>query len=165
MTTDQTIDDILRREGGYVAFPEDRGGCTNRGITIETLGVWRGRPVTCADVEALTESEARAIYRSLYVDRPGFDAVRDDRLRALLIDWGVHSGPRTAIRGLQAAIGAPVDGILGPQTIAVLGGADAVRIYRLVLQARMSYVADILQRNASQRLFASGWLRRLADFV
>jgi lysozyme family protein len=165
MTTDQILDDVLTREGGYVDHPLDRGSCTNYGITIHALADWRGRTVTCEDVRTLSRDEALAIYRELYVRRPGFEAVTDGRLRGLLVDFGVHSGPRAAIRALQAAIGAKADGILGSQTIAALNASDASRIYRIVLQARMSYIAGILQRDPSQRVFAAGWLRRLAEFI
>jgi lysozyme family protein len=165
MTTDQILADVLAREGGYVDHPLDRGSCTNFGITVHALADWRGRTVTCEDVRALTRDEALAIYREVYVRRPGFEGVFNGRLRALLVDFGVHSGPRVAIRALQTAIGAKADGILGPQTIAALNAADAAGIYRMVLQARMSYIAGILQRDPSQRVFAAGWLRRLAEFV
>lgn len=165
MTTDEILADVLAREGAYVDHPLDRGSCTNFGITIYALGDWRGRTVTCEDVRALTANEALAIYREVYVRRPGFEAVADGRLRGLLVDFGVHSGPRAAIRALQTAIGVKADGILGPQTIASLHALDAAGIYRIVLQARMSYIAGILQRDPTQRVFAAGWLRRLAEFI
>ena len=38
---EQILDDILRREGGYVSHPADRGGPTNFGIAAQTLGSWR----------------------------------------------------------------------------------------------------------------------------
>ena len=62
---DTILDEIIRREGGYVNHPADRGGPTNFGITAQTLGSWRklGRPATTAEVRALTEAEARAVYR------------------------------------------------------------------------------------------------------
>ena len=66
---DTILDEIIRREGGYVNHPADRGGPTNFGITAQTLGSWRklGRPATAAEVQALTETEARAIYRQQYI--------------------------------------------------------------------------------------------------
>ena len=165
MTTDQILADVLEREGGYVDHPLDRGSCTNYGITIHALGEWRGRPVTCEDVRRLTRDEALAIYREVYVRRPGFEAVPDPRLRALLVDFGVHSGPRAAIRALQRAIGVRADGILGPQSIDALRRADAAAVYRIVLQARGELIAGILQRDPGQRAFAAGWVRRLMEFV
>ena len=43
---DDLISDIIRREGGYVNHPDDRGGPTNYGITQATLSEWRRQPVT-----------------------------------------------------------------------------------------------------------------------
>jgi len=165
MTTESIIDEILRREGGYIDHPDDRGGCTKYGITVDTLGLWRGRTATCADVALLTKDEAREIYRVRYIQQPGFAAVRDDQLRALLIDWGVNSGPRTAIRELQRVLGVTVDGTLGPQTRAALDARASADVFRLLLQARLYFVADLVQRFPAQRVFAAGWMRRIGEFL
>jgi ferredoxin-NADP reductase len=87
-TIEQILDDILRREGGYVNHPADRGGPTNFGITAQTLGSWRklGRPATAAEVQALTEPEARAIYRQQYITGPGFETITHPALLHLLVD-------------------------------------------------------------------------------
>lgn len=164
MTLDHILDDILAREGGYVDNPHDRGGCTNYGITLATLQDWRGKTVTCEDVRALTRLEARSIYRDLYVARPGFDKLPSGPLQALLIDWGVHSGPRAAIRALQRILHITADGVLGPKTLAAASVASP-DVARLLLKARGEYIAGILQRDPSQRVFAAGWLRRLLDFL
>ena len=164
MTIEQILDEVLRREGGYVDHPRDRGGPTNYGITRATLAAWRKAPVTAEDVQRLTEAEARAIYLRQYVEAPGFDQIVDPRLRALLVDYGVHSGPRRAIMDLQRAAGVTVDGAIGPQTLAAVAvqGADALR--RSVLQARGRHLARLLS-DPSQRVFAGGWLNRLMEFV
>jgi lysozyme family protein len=165
MTADAIIDEILVREGGYVDHPSDRGNCTNHGITLDTLIVWRGGSVTCQDVQTLTVEEARRIYKALYIERPRLDRVADDRLRALLIDYAVHSGAQRAIRALQVAVGVRPDGIIGPQTEAALEQADPAFVYRSVLRDRIGLIATILQREPSQRAFAAGWVRRLAEFI
>ena len=102
-TIDSILDDILRREGGYVNHPADRGGATNFGITAQTLGAWRklGRAATAAEVQALTETEARAIYRQQYITGPGFETIAHPALLHLLVDAGVHSGPKRAVQWLQ----------------------------------------------------------------
>ena len=47
------IDDILRREGGYVNHPADKGGPTNFGITQDTLSRYIGRQALISDVKNL----------------------------------------------------------------------------------------------------------------
>lgn len=85
------LNDILRREGGYVNHPADRGGPTKYGITASTLGEWRklGRTATEEEVQALTEQEARQIYFTNYVQRPGLDVIQDQKLLGLLVDTAV----------------------------------------------------------------------------
>ena len=48
---------VLRHEGGYVDHPLDPGGATNRGVTRATLAGVRGRPVSKAEVMALSLGE------------------------------------------------------------------------------------------------------------
>ena len=67
------IDSILKREGGLVDHPSDRGGPTNFGITQRSLAKWRGDSVTKGDVRRMTQDEARAIYRSTYFTQPKID--------------------------------------------------------------------------------------------
>jgi lysozyme family protein len=165
VTVDRVIEDVLRREGGYVDHPADRGGCTNHGITQATLADYRGTPVSCTDVRTLTIDEARRIYRRLYVEGPGFHLLTDGPLQALLVDYAVHSGPRRAVQALQRVVGTSTDGVLGPQTVAAIEriGADMAR--RGVLRLRGEWIAGILQHQPDQRVFAAGWLRRLLEFV
>lgn len=165
MTIDALLDDVIRREGGYVHHPADRGGCTHYGITLATLAEWRRQPVSCDDVRQLTLAEAREVYRRRYVQAPGFDRVTDPALQALLVDYAVHSGPRRAVEALQRAVGATVDGRLGPQTLAALDRVGPEITQRAVLRLRGEHLAALLQADPTQRVFAAGWLRRLLEFV
>lgn len=167
MTIEAILDDVLRREGGYSDHLADRGGPTNYGITASTLGQFRqwGRRATEAEVQGLTEADAREIYRRHYVAAPRLDRVPDERLRALLVDFGVHSGPARAVKALQHALKVPIDGLIGPQTLLALAGADAQAVYRSVLRERGELLATILHRDPTQQVFAAGWLRRLMEFV
>ncbi len=167
MTAGEIIEEILRREGGYSDRIQDRGGPTNFGITAATLGAWRkmGRPASRAEVRALQIDEARDIYRQQYISAPRLDRVADERLRALLVDFGVHSGPVRAVKALQRAVDVPIDGVLGSVTLAALHARDAGVVYRDVLRERGELMAAILQRDKAQLIFAAGWLRRLMEFV
>ncbi len=168
MTVDRLLADLIDREGGFVDDPADRGGPTRFGITLGTLQAWRDPvPVTRADVELLTREEATAIYRRQYVDGPGFSsAIGDDRLLALVVDYGVLSGPQAATKALQRAIGIHDDGVLGPQTrrLLVAQGGSA-EVYKRLLADRISHHCEIVLTNPSQRRFLRGWLSRCVSFL
>lgn len=166
MTEDELIDDLIRREGSrYTNDPADRGGPTRFGITLETLREERGRNMKAEDVANLTEAEARDIYQRRYIRRPGFDMVTDDRLRALLVDYGVNSGPKRAVMALQAALGTPTDGRFGADTLKRLSEDDPAEVYRLVVKARLNHYVDIVLNDSSQLRFLRGWLNRVSEFT
>jgi len=164
---DTILDEIIRREGGYVNHPSDRGGPTNFGITAQTLGAWRklGRPATAAEVQALTETEAMAIYRQQYITGPGFEAVTHPGLLHLLVDTAVHSGPKRAVQWLQAALGVTVDGVIGPKTRAALAAADQAVLYSKVLGQRLRHLGRLITNDPKQSAFAAGWMNRIAEFL
>jgi lysozyme family protein len=165
MTVDDVIDDIIRREGGFVDNPSDRGGPTKFGITQATLAEWRGSPVTANDVEALTIDEARSIYRSIYIDKPGLAALPEP-LRGLVVDTAVQSGVKTAVRLLQTALGSlSVDGILGPVTMAAIQDANNELLYHKMLAERIRYLGEVITVRPANATFAKGWMARVAEFL
>ena len=166
MTEDEIIDDLIRREGStFTDHPQDKGGATRWGITLATLREERGPLMAPSDVARLTEQDARDIYRRRYIRRPGFDMVEDDRLRALLVDFGVNSGPKRAVVALQRAIGADPDGTFGGDTLRRLEGRDGPRTYAEVLRSRLRFYVDIVLRDRSQLIFLRGWMNRLGEFL
>ncbi len=179
MTIDDILTDLLRREGwpAYTDRASDKGGPTKGGVTLRTLSAWRSRPCTIADLQALPEAEARAIYRRRYVEDPRFDRIADERLRALLVDAGVLSGPTTAIGWLQEACGTTIDGVLGPDTLAAIVARGPETVYRDVLRLRTralvrlgtvldpAFVAFLREHPGSQAANLSGWVNRCLEFV
>ena len=165
MTTKEIIDGIIKREGGYVNNPADRGGPTKFGITLDTLEAWRGRGVTQYDVEGLDEREARAIYESEYLVKPGFDKINRVPLRVFALDSAVQHGPATAIRWLQKVAGVPTDGILGPVSLQAINECDTNLLYRWMVAERCRFYGAIITKDPSQAAFAAGWSNRLAEFI
>ncbi len=173
------LDDVIRREGGYVDHPADKGGPTKFGITHTTLAKWRGRPVTADDVYRLSEAEARQIYRARYVVDPGYDGIRDQRLAGLVVDCGVLYGADgdDASKWLQEAAnqlgaGLKVDGQAGPKTIAAVNALDPREMYVRVCALRLRKMGRVItddartrKRVADQALNAAGWSNRLADLM
>lgn len=144
MTDDQILDAILRREGGFVDDPVDRGRATNMGITINTLATWRKHPVSVEDVRNLTEEEAREIYRALYVTP--FDGL-SDLIKPQVVDIAVNMGI-TRARTLLA-LAQQVD---KPLSVA------------LVVE-RLKHYARIVKADPSQAKFLLGWVNRAVEFL
>lgn len=172
-TVQDLIGDILRREGGYVNHPNDRGGPTNRGITQATLSTWLGRPATIAEVQQLDEDTARHIYETTYFTGPRLDRL-PRVVQAQVMDCAVNMGPKPAIKLVQAVINAagfgPVDhdGVLGPQTIRAAESAatgmgplfgDAIAIERI------AFYRDVVRRRPDQAVFLGGWTNRACEFA
>lgn len=165
MNIKQLIDDILRREGGFVNHAADRGGATNYGITQETLASWRGRSVSVDEVRDLTEDEAREIYAARYVVEPRFADIEDEDLAALVVDCGVNHGTNRATQWLQQAAGVTVDGQVGPVTLAAVNGKNGHTLFRAVLAERCRFYGKLITRDPSQAPFAAGWMARVAEFI
>lgn len=161
------IDEILRREGGYVNHPMDRGGPTNFGITAQTLGEHRGlnRPATAAEVRELHRAEAVHIYNLRYVSRPNFDKIGDAALQEAVVDFGVHSGPATAARHLQSLVGVNQDGRVGPITLEAVANADPEVLANRLNLSRAIFLLRLVGRNPTQAAFARGWGNRLAELA
>lgn len=162
---DKILDAIIAREGGWVDHSLDRGGPTKYGITQRTLSEWRGAPATAEDVRSLEESEARQIYRSEYVEKPGFADLLHAGLQELLVDMAVNHGPDRAIKSLQKALGVAVDGVLGPVSKAAIAAYPVRVVYRGLLAERIRLYGRIISNDHTQAVFASGWLNRAAEFV
>ncbi len=159
------VSDILRREGGFVNHQADRGGPTNFGITQAVLSAWRKQPVTLDDVKKMTQAEARAIYHHDYITAPRFDQIKNPALQALVIDCGVNHGVNRATRWLQEAVATKSDGVIGPITLAAINRAVPEMAYKRVLAQRCLFYGQIISRDPTQAVFASGWMARLADFI
>jgi lysozyme family protein len=165
MNVETILTDVLRREGSlFVNHPNDRGGPTRYGITRATLERWRGHPVCEDEVRALGPTEAKSIYRARYVEAPGFLRVTSDQdVLAALVDFAVHSGPRSAITSLQRVLGVTPDGVIGPQTLAAMRAADHDDVLWRLLILRAECLCRLAWRDPRQRVFLRGWLTRVIE--
>ncbi|WP_262515620.1 glycoside hydrolase family 108 protein [Agrobacterium tumefaciens] len=103
------LDLMFGHEGGYVNAKTDRGGPTKYGITHKTLAAHRGvASVTAEQVKAMTREEATEIYRRSYWVQSGGDLLPKG-LDYAAFDFGVNSGPATAVRRLQRVLGVRED--------------------------------------------------------
>ncbi len=178
MEINTLLDELIKREGGFVNDPDDPGGATKYGITIGTLSNYRGYRVKVSDVRNLTQREARQIYVSRYLERP-----RIDELPASIIpnvfDMYVNAG-RNAIKLLQGILrefgeDISIDGIIGDQTIAAacrVDGQAGTYLNDAYAIARRNYYYDLAERRPKSRKYArtrsggkGGWIRRAEEFM
>ncbi|MDM0075096.1 glycosyl hydrolase 108 family protein [Variovorax sp. J2P1-59] len=169
---DAMIEDILRREGGFVDHPNDRGGPTNFGITLRSLASWRGSEVSRDDVRRMAQTEARDIYKGRYFIQPKINDL-PAAIQPLMFDMCVHHGPGTAIKLLQEVLQASsppcaVDGGIGDKTIQsaanALAALGAKALVNLLVDRRVELFKSIAGKDASQKVFLKGWLRRAEEF-
>lgn len=148
---------VLVSEAGYVDHPDDPGGATNLGMTQAALAAWRGRPVSKAEVRALTVADVAPIYETQY-----WRAAACDRLPAgvdyMVFDMAVNSGVVRAAKYLQLAVGVEADGHIGPVTLAALARKAPAEVVRTMAGERLAYYRGL----ANFPIFGKGWLRRLA---
>jgi lysozyme family protein len=159
------IEDVIRREGGYVNHPADRGGPTKYGITQATLDAWLGRP---GNVRAVTMEDARVIYRTSYYLDPSIDKLPAS-IQPFVFDAAVNHGPLQAIKFVQSVCRAdgfdpgPIDGIVGPRTIAAAKKFERHFLDCLIAR-RDNFYRNLAVRDPSQEVFLAGWLNRLNEF-
>lgn len=175
--------EIVAREGGFVNDPDDPGGATNYGVTLETmrrLGVDLNADgvVDQRDVRRLSQAQAVEIFIKHYFDAPLLAGL-PPALHATVFDMYVNAGGN-AVKILQQLLcnmgfDVAVDGALGPQTHAaaqaafVKGPQELVDAYGI---ARRNYYFRLADQRPASRKFAKtraggkgGWIKRAEEFI
>lgn len=162
---------IFGVEGGYVNDPNDRGGETNHGITVQVArdAGYQG------DMKELPKEVAYNIYAEQYVEKPNYHLVyeRSPAVAEKIIDAGVNVGPGRASKWFQTALNSlnrggqdyptiAVDGAIGPLTVNAYAGLEAVRgrvkACELVLKLMDAQQATHYMSLTSMRTFTVGWV-------
>ncbi len=167
------ISTILKHEGGFVDDPLDRGGATNKGITMKTFQDTAqsilGIAPTLENLKNLTDAQAGEIYKARYWDKIKGDDIELQDLANIMFDFAVNSGPGRAAKYLQSILqdmgeNISVDGAIGPNTLNALSRVDSVEVYRQYKQRRIEFYHKIVENNPSQERFLKGWLNRINSF-
>ena len=112
----EAIGQTLKNEGGLNKKEIGRGGVSNFGITQQTLDNYNAtHGFPHEDVSTIKKDKAQVIYLEDFYQKPGYNRLPKP-IGNQMFDFGVQSGPGTATKALQRAVGANPDGILGPKT-------------------------------------------------
>lgn len=175
MNIEEYLNELIKREGGYVNNPNDRGGATNFGIT-EVVARASGFKGNMKDLPLAT---AKDIYKKQYWISPRFDQVNviSNAVAEELLDTGVNCGTGFAKPLLQRALnllnnqgqgGWPdlaIDGVYGAATLNALKiylgkrgkEGEKVLVRTLNIMQGQRYI-EICERNPSQEQFFYGWI-------
>lgn len=152
---------ILKFEGGFVNDPVDKGGATNKGVTIATFRQFYGQNATVADLKAISDEQWLNIFKSGYWNPWKADFMREQSVANIVVDWAWASGTKTSIRQVQKILGVTADGIVGSQTLCAINTADPSVLFGRIKAARIKFVEDIVARSPNQIKFLKGWKNRI----
>jgi len=170
------IDGIIRVEGGYVGNPDDSGGETNFGVTVEVAR----RYGYVGSMQDMPRGVAFDIYSALY-----WDKVKAANLLRLspavceeVVDTGVNMGTGRAGKFLQRALNVlnkkgslyrdlTVDGAIGPATIsalrAYLNSRDEQTLVKALNCLQGAHYITLAERREKDEEFVYGWLKNRVD--
>lgn len=142
------VDFVFKHEGGYVSDPKDPGGTTNFGISA--------RAYPRLDIKALTRTEAMTVYFRDYWQAASCEHL-PPAVALIHFDTAVNQGVGAAIRLLQASAGVPMDGNIGPKTIAAVNAKGARSMVEEYAARRMHRYGGTVNFDR----YGLGWSRRL----
>lgn len=152
---------ILRWEGGYVNHPNDPGGATNKGVTQKVYDDWRRKQgQALRDVRQLAEEEMQAIYETGYWLPPKCHLL-EGPLDLVHFDTAVNMGVGRAVRFLQKAVGAGVDGDFGSGTQQCVADCDPGTALSAYCDTREAFYRKLAADNPKLAVFLKGWMSRL----
>ena len=146
---------ILSWEGGYANLPQDKGGPTNKGVTLSTFRSFYGKDKTIQDLKNITDEQWLHIFKTGFWDKWKADQIKSQSIANLVVDWVYNSG-KWGITKVQTILGVKADGIVGPKTLAAINAQDPQSLFRKIHSAREIFFRSLSNFN----VFGKGWLNR-----
>ena len=178
MNFPQSVQQVIKAEGGFVNHPADKGGMTIFGVSRKhhpSLWIWKqidcwvkeGLPAKAITVKAqdneLFMACIEVVYSTLYWEPMKLDQF-PNITRYPFFNCAVNIGVPRTIKMIQKLSGALVDGVLGGQTIkAVKDFRDHEELVDLFYQQWQEYYDRIIANNPSQKVFEKGWAARIKE--
>ena len=171
MSFEQSLEYLLKWEGGFTNDPRDPGGATNLGIIQTEYNAYRVRKcLPSQSVRYISHAEAAEIYKNEYWDIAQCDGFSPGVADALM-DACVNSGVTRGVRWLQQAINqivgrafVTVDSGSGPATIAAAKAVDASKLIDAMLDLRLAFMKVARNPKTGALLwtaFGRGWNDRI----
>jgi lysozyme family protein len=167
---DTAVKYVMGWEGGLENNPKDPGGLTNKGISLRFLQSIPGQYCSNDDESrrALLLSLSDFISTKIYYEQfwnKQFDFINNLDTATYLFDMTVNLGREEAGRMAQLALCAHyptkrstiiIDGIVGPQTVALLNNIGAY-IMPTLRATRVGYYRELAALRPADAGFLKGW--------
>ena len=152
---------ILKTEAGFSNNPKDKGGPTNRGVTLDTYSSYLGRPATIEELKNIPEEHVDKIFNRYY-NEIGGDNITDPRVRELLTDQNYNKGT-TFLNRINDMLGTPRGTALSPEAIDKINNMNPDELLKQVLTSERNIYKRIAEKDPDQREFSNGWDKRILD--
>jgi|SRR6185312_13743402 len=149
MEFDIVFDRVIGHEEGYVNNPRDPGGETKWGISK--------RSYPKLNIAKLSREDAKKIYKKDFWNVIKGDSL-PDAIAFQLMDFAINSGPETAIRYFQRALGVADDGHFGPISREAMTKTTQTDMILRLNAERLDYMTRLSNWSNASR----GWARRIA---
>lgn len=178
---EQMIQELIDREGGYSNDPNDAGGETMYGWTVDAARAegYEG------EMKDMSREWAAKAYGQKYFIRPGFNHIYmlSQPIAEELFESGVNMGPRTPSMWIQRLLNAmnrmgkvypdiKVDASIGPATIGALRaflferGAQGEQVLLRGLNCLQgAYYLDITEKREANETFLYGWILNRVEVI
>lgn len=174
MVRDEFIDDIIKKEGGYVDNKNDAGGATKYGITQAVAHKYG----YTGDMKSLPLSFAKQVYQEMYWDALNLNAIADLSPAVALVigDIAVNMGVSRAGEFFQRVLNVmnkrgtlypdlQVDGSIGARSLAAfktfyqVRGRDGETVMIRALNClKGEFYVSLAERRQTDEEFVFGWL-------
>lgn len=170
---EKAVEFVLDHEGGLVDSPEDSGGITNYGISLEFMKAYAidltGEGIVDEqDIKNITKEQAVDIYRRYFWEKYSYNKIDNPVIATKALDMSVNIGPKLANTLLQSSYKhhvdheLVVDGIIGSKTLAVIN-QDDLPVHDILATLRrlcVEFYVQLVVKNPKELPFLRGWVRR-----
>lgn len=177
---DKIVGVTFGHEGGFQNYPNDSanycGGKligTNRGISAQGYAAFYGVCPTVEQIKALTESQARQIYKAKYWDKLSLDNVKNDSVAALMFQYIIGSGASqisdikdVANKTAGSKLFVLNDNYMTVKDAEKINGLNQAKFWENLKAWRMAFYDRLVASNPTKYgPFLKGWQRRLNSYT